>query len=753
MVVTRPLLTLLSAPLAVGVGVLSLGGCGLFNVPAWAQQDRDQRTGGSQTVETLETLVERAETLDVDRPVRAVFGTNRPRLIPVLRERVNTARDPMERYILQTRLAAELLQSGASGEALVLLESLAPAIADMPERLASTVQKAVAAADLQGAIGLAGLRLGEQENCVLNHAASSCLFPIDRAGVHQLQAGARRSIEALTERLTARPADLASRWLLNIAYMAVGGYPDGVSSQWLIPPAVFDSDYDITRFRDVAVHAGLDTIGLAGGSIMEDFDGDGFQDVMVSSWGLRDQLRLFRSDGQGHFEDRTDAAGLSGQIGGINLTHGDYDNDGAPDVLVLRGGWLADQGLYPNSLLRNLGDGTFEDATAASGLLSFHPTHTAAWGDFNNDGFVDLFIGNEDWGTGSHPVQLYQNNGDGTFTDRASEFGLGVLGVVKGSAWGDYNNDGQLDLYVSRFGQSNLLFRNDGTEFIDVTVEAGVANPVLSFPAWFFDYDNDGWLDLFVGGFDESGAAAVAAGYLGALDSDGTPRLYRNNRNGTFQDVTTAAQLDRVLLAMGANFGDLDNDGFLDLYVGTGQPDLGTLVPNRMFRNSNGQVFQDVTTSGGFGHLQKGHGISFGDVDNDGDQDVFQVMGGWFSGDTYQNVLYENPGHGNQWITLLLEGTQSNRTGLGARIRLQLVTPRGRREIHRHVSSGGSFGSSTLQQEVGLGDATAIELIEVMWPASARRQTFHNVPMNQVVRITEGEASVLPLVRTKVALR
>ena len=701
----------------------------------------------------LAALADRAETVNLDEAVNMVFGTNQPWLIPVLRDMVPRARDPMERYGLRLRLAAQLLQAGASKEALQELESLQQAIADMPPTLASTEQKAQEATRLQGAIGLAALRLGEQENCLLNHGATSCLFPIERSGVHQLPTGARRAIEAFTKRLTAEPRHLGARWLLNIAYMAVGEYPENIPRPWLIAPDVFASDYDIKRFTDVAMKAGVDTVGLAGGSIMEDFDGDGFQDLMASSWGLRDQLRFFRSNGKGAFEDRTEEAGLLGQVGGINLAHADYNNDGFPDVLVIRGGWLREAGLHPESLLRNNGDGTFEDVTEAAGLLSFHPTHTAAWGDFNNDGFLDLFVGNEDWGTGTHPVQLYQNNRDGTFTDRARALGFGVLGVVKGVAWGDYNNDGRLDLYLSRFGQTNLLFRNDGKGFTDVTAQAGVGEPVKSFPTWFFDYDNDGWLDLFVGGFDEASVDAVAVLYLGTRRPEGTPRLYRNNGNGTFRDVTIETKLDRVLLAMGANFGDLDNDGFLDVYVGTGAPDLNTLVPNRMFRNANGQYFQDVTTSGGFGHLQKGHGISWGDLDNDGDQDVFEVMGGWFSGDTYQNVLYENPGHGNHWIAISLEGRRSNRMGVGARLKVRVVTPRGPRHIFATVSSGGSYGSSTLQQEIGLGDARSIESIEVTWPASGTTQVFKGVAMDQFVRIREGETDITPVPRTRFAFR
>ena len=701
----------------------------------------------------LAAIAEAADTVGLEQAAGMVFGTNQPHLIPVLRRMVGETNDPVENFAVRVRLAAQLLQAGFSKDALQELDQLGPLLAALPASRVPREQKLLEAARLDAAIGLAALRMGEQENCLLNHRATSCIFPIDRSATHTLQAGARRAIDAFTRRLKAEPQNLATRWLLNIAYMTVGEYPDKVPKHWLISPDVFTSEYDIKQFPDIAMHTGVDKIGLAGGSIIEDFDGDGLQDIVASSWGLRDQLRFFKNDGQGRFVDRTREAGLLGQLGGININHADYNNDGRPDIYVIRGGWLREAGLHPDSLLRNNGDGTFEDVTEAAGLFSLHPTHSTAWGDYDNDGWLDLFVGHEDWGLNAHPVQLFHNNRDGTFTDRAAAFGFGVMGVVKGTAWGDYDNDGWIDLYVSRFGKPNVLFRNErGVRFVDVTQAAGVAEPVNSFPTWFFDFDNDGWLDLFVGGFDEAGADAVAALYLGTKRPGGTPRLYRNRRNGTFEDVTIAAKLDRVLLAMGANYGDLDNDGFLDIYVGTGAPDLNTLVPNRMFRNDGGRMFQDVTTAGGFGHLQKGHGVSFGDLDNDGDQDIYEVIGGWFTGDTYQSVLFSNPGHGNRWITLALEGTRSNRMAIGARVKIQVATPSGTRFIHQVVSSGGSFGDSSLQLETGLGDATAIEAIEVTWPATRETQTFRNVPLDQFVAIREGDPTVRPLVRPKISL-
>ena len=232
------------------------------------------------------------------------------------------------------------------------------------------------------------------------------------------------------------------------------------------------------------------------------------------------------------------------------------------------------------------------------------------------------------------------------------------------------------------------------------------------------------------------------------LPNQGEPsRLFRNNGDGTFSDVSREAGLEGALLAMGANFGDLDNDGFPDFYLGTGEPDLRTLIPNQMFRNRQGRVFQNVTTSGGFGHLQKGHGVSFGDIDNDGDQDIYTVMGGWYSGDVYQNLLFLNPGHGNRWITLLLEGVKTNRMALGARIKVTVETEEGDRDVHATLTSGGSFGASSLQQEIGLGLATGIKAVEVYWPVTGKTQTLSNLSLDGFYRIREGEARAVPLER------
>jgi hypothetical protein len=232
----------------------------------------------------------------------------------------------------------------------------------------------------------------------------------------------------------------------------------------------------------------------------------------------------------------------------------------------------------------------------------------------------------------------------------------------------------------------------------------------------------------------------IAADYLGQPHSAERARLYRNDRDGTFSDVTREAGLDHVIHAMGSNFGDLDNDGWQDFYAGTGDPLLATLIPNRMFRNDGGKRFQDVTTSGGFGQLQKGHGVAFGDINNDGAQDVYEVLGGAYPGDNYPNQLFANPGHGNHWIKLKLEGVRSNRSAIGARIKVVVREGDVAREIWRTVSSGGSFGANPLRQEIGLGQAASVERVEIFWPATGETQTVQGLAPDHAYVIREGEA-------------
>src|SRR5207253_1857310 len=193
------------------------------------------------------------------------------------------------------------------------------------------------------------------------------------------------------------------------------------------------------------------------------------------------------------------------------------------------------------------------------------------------------------------------------------------------------------------------------------------------------------------------------------------PKLYHNNGNGTFTEVTEQAHLNRVCHTMGHNYGDLDNDGWLDFYCGTGDPDVTTVIPKRMFRNADGKFFQDVTTASGTGHIQKGHGVAIADFDDDGDQDIYMSIGGAYSGDFARNALFLNPGNTNHWLKLKLVGVKANRAAIGACIHLSLETPFGAREIYRTVSSGGSFGSNPLRQEIGLANATAIKMVEIRW--------------------------------------
>ncbi len=657
---------------------------------------------------------------------------------------------PQQRVAVQLELANELLRAGESASAVDTLEGLARLVRDQKLALPREAET-----QLHSELAISYLRLGEQQNCQDMHGAKSCIFPIGKGGVHSNPRGAEGAVREYAWLVEHDPHDASAQWLLNIAYMQLGRYPDGVPAKWLIPASRFQSEYTIGEFPDVAPQAGFNFMQRSGGVLVEDFDGDGLLDVMVSSSGPLDQMRFFHNNGDGTFSDRTRQAGLMGEVGGLNLVLTDYNNDGHPDVLVLRGGWWNRFGHYPLSLLKNNGDGTFDDVTEQAGLLTLAPTQTAAWADYDNDGWLDLFVGYESNPGDAHASKLFHNNHDGTFTEVGATSGLGDLGFVKGVAWGDYNNDGRPDLYVSVKGAANHLFRNDGPrdprnpaagwKFTDVTARAGVAAPRESFATWFFDYDNDGWPDIFVAGYSMDSVNDVGLFEMGKPYKAEVPRLFHNNRDGTFTDVTANAHLDRAILTMGANFGDLDNDGWLDIYLGNGEPAYEALLPNRMFRNDRGHVFQDVTTSGGFGNLQKGHAVAFADFENNGNEDVFEEMGGAFPGDTYQSTLYRNPGHGNHWITLALDGVQTNRAAFGARIMVEFRENGGVRRVYRTVGYGSSFGGNPLRQHIGLGKAMSIVKAEIFWPVTGKTQVLSGLEVDHAYRIREGAARAEPV--------
>lgn len=559
-------------------------------------------------------------------------------------------------------------------------------------------------------LAVAHLKQAELDNCVAMHGPESCLLPLSEEALHRNPRGSEAAIRRLLECLEIDPENLRARWLLTFAHLTLGRTPPERHAVPIPKPEV-----ELPRFRNIAPETGLTTVNHAGGAVMDDFNGDGRIDFITTDCAPDGPMHFWHQEADGRFVDRP----IPGQLGGLNLTHADYDNDGDFDLLVLRGGWMKEDGHLRVSLLRNH-VGRFEDVTVEAGLADpAFPTQTAAWADMDLDGDLDLFIGSE-----GYPCRLFRNN-DGRFVNVAKEAGVENGGYTKGCAWGDFDDDGDPDLYVSNFGQANRLYRNDGGRFRDVAAELGIAEPLHSFACWFFDYNNDGRLDLFVAGYSRE-LDLVVADMLGRESAGERPRLYRN-LGGKFEDGTRNAGLWRVWQPMGANFGDLDQDGFLDVYLGTGFPAFDSIVPNIMLRNS-GTRFQLVE---GFGHLQKGHGVAWGDYDGDGDEDVFIEIGGFYPGDGFRNALFRNPGFGRNWITVRLIGTKSNRFGVGTRITVKTGT----RSIYRCVGTGGSFGGNTHQEEIGLGDETPKSL-EIRWP-SGKRQTIDDVPSRGVVEVRE----------------
>jgi hypothetical protein len=417
----------------------------------------------------------------------------------------------------------------------------------------------------------------------------------------------------------------------------------------------------------------------------------------------------------------------------MNCSWVDFDNDGFLDL------WASSQTIgHANYLYHNNRDGTFTRVPSASIPPSMNHQHSAVWGDFDNDGFVDLFVsGGQDisGSPGQFRNVLYRNNGDGTFQLITNGIFASEVGQFHGAAWVDYDRDGFLDLFVTHHGAvsggvpdaKNRLYRNNGDgTFLKIT-NGIVVNDLGDYEgrAW-ADYDNDGWPDLFV------------------PNEDGTNHLYHNEGNGTFTKVTNSIVAE-VGPSWVAAWGDYDNDGLLDLFVVNG--DLSEVIRNLhnfLYHNEGNGTFTKVTTGSIVEDLPPAGAINFsgcawGDYDNDGFLDLF-VSQGLGDGD-YSNLLYRNNGNSNSWLTVKLVGTASNRSAIGAKVRVKAFYRGASRWQLREISGGdGEGGQQPLEAHFGLGDATNIDQVRIEWP-SGIVQTLTNPAPKQILTVVEHQSS------------
>lgn len=696
-----------------------------------------------QTSEFEHSLTERLDKLKEDKDPGKFPYLNKQKVKKLnnLRKQlvpISPNQAPQQKYIqLSFNLFREWLFSAQYEKIIENSGTLRTKIANLP-----STQQSLRSKELKWLLGQAHLRRAMSTVCSNSNNQSSCDYPLsnwDRKTNDDL----RKAQKLLRELHSDNFRRKASEWLLNLIDQALSTSSETPNQP--VPP-------DAVRLDDVAPELGMNSYGRAGSVVIEDFNDDHQLDVLVTSMGVSDgEVKLYENEGNGSFINVSDTVNLTRQIGGLNLTHADYNNDGFQDLYILRGSGLR-RVKFPNSLLKNINGEKFSDVTEKAGLRLDINSTTASWRDYNNDGLLDLFVGAEDsekrYGKNTF---LFKNNGDGTFTEVSDVVGITSAGEIKGSTWGDINNDGLMDLYLSIRGNENKLYVNQGYHFLtgyhfqEQAVKRKVADPEVSFATWFWDYNNDGNQDLFVYGSNvaSSNVAKMESSLLNNLESEaGMPIIYENRGDGFFKNVSEELNLPKVPNVMGANYGDINNDGRLDLLLGTGSPPPSGLAYNRLFLNER-KTFREVSKQSGFSSLLKGHGIGIGDLNYDGKKEIYQSLGGVHANDRRANALFTVSETKGNWLYLKLRGTESNRDAIGARVSIKTTLPDGSyRTIHRTVDSGGSFGDSSFRLEVGLGNARDVSRVKIRWPNHQQTtQIFENLSKNNFYRMIEGKSS------------
>ena len=470
-----------------------------------------------------------------------------------------------------------------------------------------------------------------------------------------------------------------------------------------------------------------------------DIDNDGYLDLFAGASGGTDN-HLYHNNKDGTFTK----VSLNDFPPSGNQEHGgvwaDFNNDGFEDLLVTGGQYeTGNSGAFRNVLYQNNGDGTFRMITNGIFATEIGQFHAAAWVDYDRDGFVDLFVTSHGASAGQPPAtnRLYHNNGDGTFTKITVGPVVNDPGDYLGRAWGDYDNDGWPDLFVPDWsGTKNHLYHNNGGGQFSAITQSIVAQAVgTSGCAAWADYDNDGYLDLLVVNTDITRSANLHN------------YLYHNEGNGTFTLVTQGSIVQDTSLGgfVSCAWGDYDNDGFIDVITSP-----NATHSSYLYHNNGDGTFTKVEHGSVTSDLASRPVYAWGDYDRDGFLDLFVAQGGGWeifhpAGTPLPfNSLYHNNGNSNAWINIKLIGTVSNRSAVGAKVRVKAFYRGASRWQLREITAGDGNGTQQpLNAHFGLGDATNVETLRIEWP-SGTLQEFQNVPARQFLTVTEPPRWVPP---------